>query len=264
MLMFNNPKIFTLAATVTGLALMFTIESIFPARSWQTPRKRRLLFHAGLALLNAAIIGLIATAPLMLWINLVHSRGWGIAPMLGLAGVVEIMASLVVLDLFNYWWHRFNHQIHFLWRFHKVHHVDTHVDVTTSLRFHPGELLISTIITKAIWFIIWGPSLTAILIFQSAITAASQFHHTNIDFTDTVENAIRKIIVTPRYHAGHHTVSKRTAQANYGTIFIFWDKIFGSYQEPVMEELKTLGLRRGRESDLSYASTLRAPFSSEY
>ena len=243
---------------------MFTVESIFPARSWETPRKQRLLFHGGLALLNAVLIGLIATAPLMFWIQLVHSHRWGVASLLGLSGTIEILASLVVLDIFDYWWHRFNHQIPFLWRFHKVHHVDTHVDVTTSLRFHPGELLIGNLIAKAIWFIVWGPSLIAILIFQSALTAASQFHHSNIDFTDALENAIRKIIVTPRYHASHHTVSKRTARANYGTIFIFWDKIFGSYREPVTEELNTLGLARGRQTDLSYVSALRGPFSSEY
>jgi sterol desaturase/sphingolipid hydroxylase (fatty acid hydroxylase superfamily) len=262
--MFNNPKILTLSATVAGLAIMFAIESIFPARSWETPRKLRIIFHASLAIFNAAIVGLIATTPLMFWTGLVHSRGWGISSILGLSGMVEILASLVVLDMFDYWWHRFNHQIPFLWRFHKVHHVDTHVDVTTSLRFHPGELLIANLAVKSIWFIIWGPSLTAILIFQSAVTAASQFHHTNIDFTDALENAIRKIIVTPRYHASHHAVSKTTARANYCTIFIFWDKIFGSYREPVKEELGTLGLTRGRKTNLSYASTLRGPFSSEY
>ena len=262
--MLNNPKILPLLVTLTGLAIMFAIESLRPARSWKSPRKQRLLFHAVLAIINTAILGLIAKAPLTFWTNLVHSQGWGIASMLQLSGIVEILASLVVLDIFDYWWHRFNHQIPFLWRFHKVHHVDTHVDVTTSLRFHPGELLISNLPVKAIWFFIWGPSLAAILIFQSALTAASQFHHSNIDLTDARENAIRKIIVTPRYHAAHHTVSKRTALANYGAIFIFWDKIFGSYRQPVKEELNTLGLSRGRETYLSYASALRGPFASEY
>jgi len=260
----DNPKTFTLLTTLAGLAVMFAVESRFPRRKWETPRKQRLLFHAGLALFNGLFIGLIASVPQRLWIDLAHSRAWGMVPLLGLSGPAEILISLVVLDMFDYWWHRCNHEIPLLWRFHKVHHVDTHVDLTTSLRFHPGELLISTLLTKIAWFFIWGPSLWAFIIFQSAITAASQFHHSNIDFPDSVESAIRKIIVTPRYHTSHHTVSKRTGRANYGTIFILWDKIFGSYREPDWQEMRTLGLPRGRKSYLSFLSTLRGPFTNEY
>jgi sterol desaturase/sphingolipid hydroxylase (fatty acid hydroxylase superfamily) len=183
--------------------------------------------------------------------------------MLGLRGWPEFIVGLIILDMLDYWWHRFNHRVPFLWRFHKVHHVDTHVDVTTSLRFHPGELLISGGV-KAVWILALGPSILAFSIFESAVSLASQFHHSNIDFSDRVENPLRKCFVTPRYHASHHTVCRRTGDANFSTIFIFWDKLFKTYREPDYEEMKTLGLERGREDYLSFATTLKGPFSTKY
>ena len=184
-------------------------------------------------------------------------------PTLGIDGYQEMIASVVILDMFDCFWHRFNHRIPFLWRFHKVHHVDTHVDVTTSLRFHPGELMISAII-KSIWILILGPSLLAFAIFESAISLTAQFHHTNIDFPDSVETPLRKIFVTPRYHTSHHTVCRRTGNENFGTILIFWDKLFATYRQPDYEEMKTLGLKNGRDSYLSFAATLKGPFTSLY
>ena len=184
-------------------------------------------------------------------------------PALGIEGYPEVIASIVILDMFDYWWHRFNHRVPLLWRFHKVHHVDTHVDVTTSLRFHPGELMISAFL-KALWILMLGPSILAFAMFESATTLAAQFHHTNIDFPDSVETPLRKIIVTPRYHASHHTVTPRTGNENFATILIFWDKLFGTYRIPDYEEMKTLGLKIGRDTYLSFTTTLKAPFTSLY
>jgi len=183
--------------------------------------------------------------------------------MLSLTPISAILLTIITLDLFDYWWHRFNHRIHLLWRFHKVHHVDTHVDVTTSLRFHPGELMLSAAV-KATWILLLGPSLWAFALFETSITLAAQFHHSNIDLPDPSESLIRKVFVTPRYHAAHHTVSQRTGNANFSTIFIFWDKLFNTYRLPDYEEMKYLGLKKGRDTYLSFTKTLIAPFSRIY
>ena len=253
-----------LILSLCGFAVMLFIETLRPKRSWKDSRLRRLFFHMGLSLFNSVLLSGIAAAPFLFWAGLISSRNWGLASWAGLHGPLEILVSLVVLDMFNYWWHRWNHEVKFLWRFHKVHHVDTHVDVTTSLRFHPGELLISSMFIKILWLFIWGPSLMAFIIFEGAIGMAAQFHHSNIDFSDKAEVLIRKIFVTPRFHAGHHTVSQRTGNANYSTIFIFWDRLFRTYGEPDAEELKHLGLARGRETYLSFLATMKAPFTSNY
>lgn len=262
--MYVNLNFLNLAVSVIGLVFMFCVETVRPKRAWEASRKKRLFFHVRLSVLNVIIVGLLATAPFLFWRNLVHSREWGISPLLGLKGPAEILIGLVVLDMFDYWWHRFNHRIPFLWRFHKVHHVDTHVDVTTALRFHPGELLISSTIVKPMWLLIWGPSLWGLAIFEASVTSASEFHHSNIDFPNRIEGLIRKIFVTPRFHASHHTVSKRTGDANFSAIFIFWDKLFGTYREPDFEEMRLLGLPAGREKYLSFTPTLKGPFTSEY
>lgn len=205
----------------------------------------------------------MAVAPLLYWGNLVREKQWGLAPLLGLEGVAEVVASLIVLDMFDYWWHRWNHRVPFLWRFHKVHHVDTQVDVTTALRFHLGELLISVVV-KAAWILTWGPTLWSLAIFEGFVTLAAQFHHSNIDFPDPVERLARLLIVTPRFHASHHTVSQRTRDNNFSTILIFWDKLFGTFQREDAEEMRTLGLPGGRETYLSFLSALKGPFSGEY
>ena len=259
----TSPAAFKLVMFLTGLGIMSRAESILPVRPWQVARRKRLLFHLSLSAFNSIVLRLTVFAPLMMWRVAVNSEGLGLCPMLGLKGPWEMAVSLVILDMFDYWWHRWNHRIGLLWRFHKVHHVDTHVDVTTSLRFHPGELLISSGV-KAVWILLVGPSIWTFAVFEAAVTLASQFHHTNTDFGNRTEAVIRSVIVTPRYHAAHHTVKQRTGDNNFAAILIFWDKIFGTYRRPDYEEMKNLGLPRGRESYLSFASTLIGPFRSEY
>ncbi|MDZ7844361.1 MAG: sterol desaturase family protein [Anaerolineales bacterium] len=146
-----------------------------------------------------------------------------------------------------------------LWRFHKVHHVDTHVDVTTALRFHPGELFISFFV-KLLWIAAWGPSLVGFAVFEICVSLASQFHHSNIDFPERWERRLRLFIVTPRFHTSHHTVSRRTGDANFATIFIVWDRLFGTYREPDPREMRELGLAEGRGDYLSFGTWLAEPF----
>ena len=259
-----SPTILNTAVFICGLTFMFSAETFRPKRPWETPRPKRFLFHASLALINAACVALLTSSPALLFANWVRAKGFGAAPAIGLAGPAEWLASFIVLDMFDYWWHRFNHTIPFLWRFHKVHHVDTHVDATTSIRFHPGELIISSLIVKPAWIFLWGPSALGLLFFEMGLTLSAQFHHSNIDFPDRIESAVRKMIVTPRFHASHHTVSKRTREANFSAVFIFWDKIFGTYREVDAEEMKTLGLPKGRNTYLSLKMALIGPFTNNY
>lgn len=246
---------------VGGFALLFLIETLYSSRRWQQSRARRVGTHAGMAVFNTVFLRLLVVAPFLLWANWVAEQGWGLAPLLGYTGLAGIIAAVIVLDFFDYGWHRLNHRVRTLWCFHKVHHVDTHVDVTTALRFHPGELFISAF-AKGLWILIWGPSVWGFAAFEIGISLAAQFHHSNIDFPDRVERWLRLIIVTPRFHTSHHTVARRTGDANFGTIFIVWDRIFGSYREPDDLEMQTLGLPEGRDDYLSFSAWLAQPFQS--
>lgn len=249
---------FRLILSVGLLAVMLLVETLRPARAWAEPRLRRLGFHLFVSVFNTTFMRLAVVPPLLLWANYVYKNGWGLADIIGLSGWGEVIATFVLFDLLDYWWHRFNHTVGFLWRFHSVHHTDTHVDVTTSLRFHFGELTLSAL-AKATWILAWGPSMVGFILFEAGITAYSQFHHSNIDLPDPLERALRWVHMTPRLHAGHHAVSGRTRDANYSTVFLVWDRIFRTLIEPTKDELSKLGLSTGRETYLSFPVLLKTP-----
>ena len=234
-----------LVTFLVGLLFFLVIEAIVPKRRQHQKKISRLLFHGGIATVNTVIIRLVAYVPLLLWIVFVEQKGWGLSRLLGLSGVVELLASIIILDLFDYFWHRANHRFTPLWRFHKAHHTDTSMDVTTALRFHPGELVISSAI-KAVWIIIWGPSAISWFVFEAAVSFSSQFHHSNIDFSDKSEKVFSMLIVTPRFHASHHAVDRHYGDRNFSTIFSLWDRLFGSLRLPIKnQDLNHLEIKMG-------------------
>lgn len=149
---------------LSGFFIFLTVEQLFSVRAGTLPLYRRATLHAGIAIVNTVCVRLLVYVPLLMWIVYVEQMGWGVARWLGLVGWQEFILSVIVLDAFDYFWHRANHRIPFLWRFHKAHHSDNDLDVFTALRFHPGELLISSL-AKAIWIVIWGPSAFAWFLF---------------------------------------------------------------------------------------------------
>jgi sterol desaturase/sphingolipid hydroxylase (fatty acid hydroxylase superfamily) len=244
---------------LSGLATFFLIEGIVHARPWHDSRARRLSLHILVAALNSAILRLTVAAPLLYLSDFVSRHEWGLVSILGISGLPEILLTVFVLDMGDYWWHRANHRVPLFWRFHQVHHVDTHVDVTTSLRFHPGELLISGLV-KASWIVLWGPSALGFAIFEALVTLSSQYHHSNIDFDDRVEEVVRSFTVTPRMHASHHSAETRSLDANFSTIFSFWDRLFGTYVKPTPEHLRLQGLPYGRGRELELRQWISLPF----
>lgn len=249
---------------VAGFALFFMLETLVPARPPQGDRLRRLGFHAGVAVLNTVLVRVLVYVPFLVFSVYVDEEGWGISRLLGLTGWTEIVLAIVVLDFFDYLWHRANHRVRFLWRFHKAHHADTGMDVTTALRFHPGELLISALV-KAAWIAIWGPLVVAWFLFEALVSLCAQFHHANIDFPDSVERWLSWIVVTPRFHAAHHAVDRHYGNANFSTIFSLWDRLFGTYAEPAAGGATTrapgtLGLPEARELAFSPLAWLDEPW----
>lgn len=248
-----------------GLSFFILIETIFPARAWRGSRVKRIVFHTVVAALNTVFIRVVLYVPFLLWVVYVEQQGWGISRWLGLDGWFEIILSLLVLDLFDYVWHRVNHRIPFLWRLHKAHHADNEMDVTTALRFHPGELIMSSL-AKALWVLIWGPTMIAWFVFEGLISLCAQFHHSNIDLPDPVERILSRIIVTPRFHTSHHVVDRQYGDANFSTIFSFWDPLFGSYsQVPRGPDGQladdAIGLPEARDLTLSFRAWVTEPFS---
>ena len=130
---------------ILGFILFFFLETKYSNRVWKTRRYKRLLFHSTIALFNTVIMRLPVLFILMPMLLLVTENQFGLLYLVADYSIIKFIISFLILDIAMYWWHRFNHKNQFLWRFHFVHHVDTHMDVGTSLRFHIGELILSTL-----------------------------------------------------------------------------------------------------------------------
>ena len=248
---------------IVGFVLFLVLETLLATRKLKKPKHQRLMFHLGVAVFNTITIRLFLYVPFLLWAVYVDEQGWGISRWLGLYGWTEILLSLVVLDALDYFWHRANHRVSFLWRFHKAHHSDTEMDVTTSLRFHPGELVISSIV-KGTWILIWGPTVVAWFLFEMLVSLCAQFHHSNLDFPDAIEKPLAWLLVTPRYHLAHHLVDRQFGDANFSTILSIWDRMFGTYSTPPDNETirngqYIIGLPENREVAFKPIELLNEP-----
>jgi sterol desaturase/sphingolipid hydroxylase (fatty acid hydroxylase superfamily) len=224
----NLPFLLRVTSYVGVLTAMLFCEWRSPFVSSEQRKPFRVTFHLGLSVGNSMILYLIMAGPTYAAVLYTQKHGIGIAHLLGLSGAVEIIAAVIALDFWDYWMHLINHKIKFLWRFHKAHHSDMEVDVTTASRFHIGELLISGSV-KCLMIFVWGPSLWGLIVFEALLTGFSQFHHSNVNIPLSIQDNIEKIIVTPRMHRCHHALHENCFNTNFATIFSFWDRLFKSY-----------------------------------
>ena len=154
--------------------------------------------------------------------------GFGLLHQLPAPVWAAIPLTLLLLDLVSYGWHRANHRVALLWRLHRVHHSDPTFTVSTGVRFHPGELLLSLPIRVAAILLV-GASVVAVLIFEVVFTFANLIEHGDIDLARPAERLLTPVLVTPALHRRHHTKSGRARDSNFGTIFSTWDRLFGTY-----------------------------------
>jgi len=224
----------TLLAWKGGLILVWlllfaVLERLQPASPWVEAnsasgfsQKAHLIQNASLWLVNVVFLAalvlavtLFATEVALQW-RPDYLRGyWGLA------------FDLLVLDLWIYAWHRANHGIPFLWRFHQVHHFDEQLDVTSALRFHFGEVLLSALV-RAPFIIVLAIPLTSVLIFEILIALAAIFHHSNVRLPAVVETWLSALIITPGIHWVHHHAVRKDTDSNYGTVLSCWDRLFAS------------------------------------
>ena len=179
---------------IFGFLVFLILESFFPNRVWRTKRYKRLTFHVVFALFNTLIMRLPVLFFLMPILFIVTESEYGLLNTVTSVSTFKFILSLIVLDIAMYWWHRFNHTNPFLWKFHYVHHVDTHMDTGTSLRFHIGELILSTLY-KGLIILIFGISISEFLFYEILLVLCVQFHHSNLKLHDNVD----KVLSNKRY-----------------------------------------------------------------
>jgi sterol desaturase/sphingolipid hydroxylase (fatty acid hydroxylase superfamily) len=226
------------------LAAMLAVERVWPFAPGEQRKARRISFHVGLSVANTAILG--CTVGPLTYAAVAAATQIGLAGHLGLGGIPEIAATVVAFDLWDYWMHLANHKIGFLWRFHRAHHSDMEIDVTTASRFHIGELIISGG-AKVLMILLWGPSVWGLVAFEALLTTASQFHHANLNIPLGAQTAVEKVVVSPRMHRCHHSLHTSCFNHNFSTILSVWDRVFRSYHwARDVEDLQPVGLFRPR------------------
>jgi sterol desaturase/sphingolipid hydroxylase (fatty acid hydroxylase superfamily) len=226
---------------------LLLVERLAPSAPSVQNKFFRVLFHLGISIANSVVLYLVMTWPTMSALLYSQNHGRGVAHLFGLRGWIEIVAAIVLFDLWDYWMHRSFHLVPFMWRFHRAHHSDMELDVTTASRFHIGELVLSGC-SKCLMILVWGPSLWALVAFDVALNAASLFHHSNIAIPIALQDKIEKLIVTPRMHRCHHALYRDCFNTNFSTILSFWDRLFNSYRwSRDKAELELVGLTTPRD-----------------
>jgi sterol desaturase/sphingolipid hydroxylase (fatty acid hydroxylase superfamily) len=179
---------------------------------------------------------------------LAQTRGWGLFNVVPLRAWLTVPAAVILLDLTIYGQHVAFHAVPVLWRLHRMHHADLEFDVTTGLRFHPGEILLSMVIKLAAVGALGAPPL-AVLAFEVMLNATSMFNHGNVRLPRSLDGVLRLIVVTPEMHRVHHSIERRETDSNFGFNVTWWDRLFGTYRaQPSLGHARmTLGIDRFRD-----------------
>jgi sterol desaturase/sphingolipid hydroxylase (fatty acid hydroxylase superfamily) len=244
-----------LAATV---CILFLLEKRFELRKRKFPVLKRLQTNTVMAVIagigmRLAIIPLVVRAA-----DYGHSNRFGLFKWRLLPGAVKSIAGLLLLDYGSYRWHRLNHKSNLLWRFHQVHHSDPDLDVSTALRFHIGEVLLSAFY-RAAWALLTGVSPKLALAYEVIFELATNFHHTNLRLPQNTDRALAQFIVTPRMHGIHHSVIKDETDSNYSVVLTIWDKLHRSYRLDIPQHLIEIGIPYVRDH-LKVQELLTLPF----
>lgn len=170
----------------------------------------------------------------------------------------HIIIDILLLDFFIYWWHRANHRLSFLWRFHQVHHYDRMLDTTSVFRFHAGEIIMSAVV-RAFIIIACDIPFESVVLFEALVMICAFFHHSNIVMPKKIELMLSKIIITPSIHWVHHHAKQKDTDSNYGTILVIWDHLFQSRSSFMRQPTMAIGIE-GTSNDINFLKLLIKPF----
>lgn len=222
----RDPALIAALVPLVALALLFLAESCWPERA---PDRRRWPLNLGLGLFNAGLgRGLAFAGPLAAAL-LAERQGWGLFNLLPVPVWAEWLATIILLDGAIYWQHRALHRWRWGWALHRLHHADGDFDVTTGVRFHPGEALVS-LAYKSGLVLILGASPAAVLVFGAYLALFSLIEHANVRLPAAVDRLLWPLWVTPAMHRVHHSAHGEDHNHNYGFALALWDHLFGTAQ----------------------------------
>ena len=237
-----------LGAFASVLALMAAWEFIAPRRRQHVGRLWRWPNNLGVVVIDTVVVRLLFPTAAVGVALVAEARGWGVLNTLPLPPWLKVIFAVVLLDLAIYGQHVMFHAVPVLWRLHRMHHADLEFDVTTGVRFHPVEIVLSMLI-KFVVVVLLGAPAVGVLLFEVLLNATSMFNHGNVRLPARVDQVLRWLVVTPEMHRIHHSVERRETDSNFGFNLPWWDRLFGTYraQPEAGHESMTLGLPQFRD-----------------
>lgn len=241
--------------TAIRLAFFFGIflvvaagEFVSPRRALQTSKVVRWVSNMSLVAIDTLAVRLLFPLLGIHVAFMAEKTGWGLLNIIALPEWLSVLFGILILDLVIYLQHVMFHTVPMLWRLHLVHHADLDIDVTTGLRFHPIEILISMLI-KMTAIAALGPSVLTVILFEIILNGTAMFNHGNLKLPLALDRFLRLLVVTPDMHRVHHSVTIRETNSNFGFNFPWWDRLLGTYRaQPVAgHKGMTIGLAQLRD-----------------
>ena len=244
----------------TALIFFLILEILLPYRASSVSKLKRWINNIALALFNSFLLQLVFSSAIVSTAIYVQTHELGILNMVELPSWLKVFVTVAFMDFMLYVWHLLNHEIPLLWRFHRVHHSDLNMDISTATRFHFGELAVSAVIKISIIFFL-GASTLAVLVFESLLVLCAQFHHSSLKVPKWFETIFWILFVPPSMHRIHHSVVIKERNTNYGTIFSLWDRFLGTLLSNVNQAKIRIGVGAYQKSDnLNIHHLLAMPF----
>lgn len=241
-------------------AALASWETLAPARTPRLTRLARWRANLGLAVVDTLVLRVLLPGSALAFAALAADEGWGLLNRIALPGWAAVALGAVLLDLVIYFQHVLFHSVPALARLHAVHHADPDFDLTTGIRFHPAEIVLSTLIKFGAIAALGAPVL-AVFIFEVLLNATAMFNHANVSLPAWLEPWVRRVLVTPDMHRTHHSVIEVERNSNYGFCLSVWDRWLGTYT-PAPRGALDIGLTGWRDpaAVATLGGVLRMPF----
>jgi len=263
--LFGHEDYIRLAAFGGVFAVMAAWEFIGPRRKQSIRRGRRWPSNLAVVAVDTLLVRVLFPTTAVGLALFAEARGFGLFNIIALPAWIAVAASVVILDFAIYLQHVLFHAVPALWRLHRMHHADLEFDVTTGLRFHPIEILLSMVIKLAVVAALGAPAVS-VLIFEVLLNATAMFNHSNVRIPIGLDRVLRWFVVTPDMHRVHHSIVVRETNSNFGFNLPWWDRLFGTYraQPAAGHEAMTIGIEQFRDPrELGLDRMLVQPFRSD-
>lgn len=224
-----------------AFAVGFAVQIKYPYHKNERQIFYNMANNTAFAIVNLIVVALFVGSAVYNWSRYLEYKGWGLLNVFSIHWLIEIPISILVLDFTAYAWHVANHRSRRLWAFHEVHHSDLIFETTTAVRFHFGEIIISLGI-RCLIIGVFGLSVISLVFFEIVYQLFNFFIHGNTRLPDSLDKALSRFFISPSVHRKHHSERLFELNSNYGTIFVFWDKIFSTFNPSSSVEEVKVGL----------------------